>query len=445
VLDGSLAQTGSPAFNALIGANPNIRISLSYNPNQTSTRPSGNVFNGRVLTQLRDPFSGELDNLDSNSGIVSLFVRGTNSLLEDVVSGVGFSFNGPELLEATTGGGRGEFFETPFFDVDLEGSFELTSNQSFHQVLGAPLADEIRDNVSLGGSLPQSYFPSSNYATFVDADGNMLTSEDGGFTLPIADLDKIDGGSAGFSYAGSPDFFGNESYVLSDGRQVEIYANEIELTAGYRLTSAFGTTSAASVIDQFIVDGNLPLEDVPGSFELPDANGSPRTEQPVLIGDESFTLDDMFIFEGVELSDRIVYDPPVAVGYEYELSDVGAGEGFADIMVPTIMGDDEFLISVFDPNSGEYLDPVLFLAGDTFDFTTFGFDVTRFSVLGIEPSIMLDPNSNTAFPALIGFVGNGTGTLSQTPLTVEFNGIPEPTSGLGFALAFGALAYRRRR
>ncbi len=438
-------ETASPAFNALLGANPSVRAGVSYNPNQMSEFSGDNRFDGRVVTRYRDPGTGSFENVVSENAQISLGVAGVNSNLIDTIDGFGFvssEFGFQEVGEFDRG-----FVETPFFDVDLEFAFLQTFGegepQSFRQVFGDD-ADELLENTFLSAQLPESYSLDIQTVRFVDSEGTMLTSQDGSFTLPIADLDKIDRGDAFYSFSGFPNSFGDEIYTLSDGREVTYTIDSVELIADYSLSSAFATTTVQSVIDQFEEDGSLPLEDVPGSFDLPDAMGPPRTDDPVLIGDDEFTLDDAFLFN-IELNERLVFDPPVAVGYEYELSGVSLGQGFADILVPEIMGDGEFMISVFDPSLDDYLTPELLLAGTTFDFTAFGFDVTRFSILGIDPTIMLDPDNPVAFPALIGFTGSGTGMLSQTPLTVEFNAIPEPGSLLTMAFVGLGCVTRRRR
>ncbi len=123
----------------------------------------------------------------------------------------------------------------------------------------------------------------------------------------------------------------------------------------------------------------------------------------------------------------MAYDPVIAIGYEYELTDAAEGSAFADIRLPTVGDDNEYEIAIFDSRTGEYMDPVALKAGETFDHTAFDFPVTKFSILGIDTSEMVDPDNGRAFPALIGFVGEGSGTLRQTPLVVDIaNGCVVP-------------------
>ena len=86
----------------------------------------------------------------------------------------------------------------------------------------------------------------------------------------------------------------------------------------------------------------------------------------------------------------------------------------------------------------------LLAANTVFDFGALG--VSQFEVLGIDPSLGLDPNNPVAFVTALTFTGQGSFTGTMTPITITI-GVPEPSTWammiLGFA-GVGYMAYRRR-
>lgn len=195
----------------------------------------------------------------------------------------------------------------------------------------------------------------------------------------------------------------------------------------------------AEILDDFASGGGLPAAEIPGIFELPDG-----------------VLDGGFLFNGVPITevDPTLFDPEIAIGYDYEITGGTPGTFFDSVLIPTIMGDDMFTISPFV--GGDFLTPIDLMADTEFDLSVFG-DISLFRVEGIDPALELDPGDFFAFPTLIGFNQDGTVDISQTPLTVDIDDdtgsgggmdmdVPEPaTLGLfGFAAAGLALARRRR-
>lgn len=155
-------------------------------------------------------------------------------------------------------------------------------------------------------------------------------------------------------------------------------------------------------------------------------------------------------------ADTIVWiDPPVSVGFEYE---VLGGLAFSGISAPTldaVNDPDGYLISVAG------FDPVALLPGSDLDFlATFGVQPTLFTLTGIDPALMLDPADPLAFPLGVAFNDRGVGiTVLMTPITAEFVGgghedvfdpvapVPLPMSALLYVggIAVASAVLRRRK
>jgi hypothetical protein len=130
-------------------------------------------------------------------------------------------------------------------------------------------------------------------------------------------------------------------------------------------------------------------------------------------------------------------DPAVAIGYQYA---IGVGDpNFASVELPAVQSDPFDLAFVWNGITFNEL-----LAADTW-FTFPAGGVSAFTVTGIDPSDGLDPGNTTAFMTGITFVGDGSFTGTQTPITTLV-AAPEPSSVviLGGGL-FGLLVLRRRR
>jgi hypothetical protein len=84
------------------------------------------------------------------------------------------------------------------------------------------------------------------------------------------------------------------------------------------------------------------------------------------------------------------------------------------------------------------------LAANTiFNFGALGVD--RFEVLGIDPSLGLDPNNPVAFVTALTFVGPGEFTGTMTPIVTA--AVPEASTWAMMILGFtgiGFMTYRRR-
>ncbi len=249
---------------------------------------------------------------------------------------------------------------------------------------------------------------------------------------------------------------------ITTGQYVQINSIRSNINFMYdaiELTQVTSTLSTGEIISAYENSGTLPSEEIPGVFELPNNIRVNEGAGTITVtnndGSETeFHIGDTFLFDEtpVEQNQAVVFDPWVAVGYEYEITGGDAGMFFASIQVPVVGGDSEFAIRVYNPNTGEYMDPVTLLAGEIFDFTTLGFDVAKFIIDGINPSEMLDPENPLAFPALIAFTGTGLVSIGQTALTLWVdepgqpnNTVPEPGTWLLMLLGSAMLLGRNIR
>jgi hypothetical protein len=133
-------------------------------------------------------------------------------------------------------------------------------------------------------------------------------------------------------------------------------------------------------------------------------------------------------------------DPMIATGYVYQ---TGAGNpNFASVTLPNIGNSTPYELYLW--NGSAWVFDVSLAAGQLFNFG--GIGVNEFEVLGIDPSLGLDPNNTTAFITALTFESAGVFTGTMTPVEVT-TGVPEPSTWamliLGFA-GIGFMTYRRK-
>jgi hypothetical protein len=146
----------------------------------------------------------------------------------------------------------------------------------------------------------------------------------------------------------------------------------------------------------------------------------------------------IIVAEGVTEGTTVWIDPPVAIGYVYEVT----GGQFATATAPslaTVPDADGYFVTVGATT-------VALAAGATLDFfATFGVTPTTFTLTGIDPALMLLPANPLAYPIGISLAGllTSTPSFAITPIVSD---VPVPGAIALYlsALVFGGLGLRRR-
>jgi hypothetical protein len=162
---------------------------------------------------------------------------------------------------------------------------------------------------------------------------------------------------------------------------------------------------------------------------------SPAVSLPVTLQNGSYQFN-----MTVEPGKTYYLDPTVATGYVYKTNP--GDPNFASVTLPAIQSTPFHLSFMSD---GKLISEFL-MANLLFMFPNGGVD--WFQVDGIDPALRLDPLNTLAFITGVTFVGAGSFTGTQTPITTEVLATPLPAALPLFASALGAmgfLGWRRKR
>lgn len=145
-----------------------------------------------------------------------------------------------------------------------------------------------------------------------------------------------------------------------------------------------------------------------------------------------------FVFSFTPLSGLTYIDPLVAVGYDYALSNLSS-PAFQSVVLPSA-GDNHFTLSLWNGSQWNAAGTLLSGVANAHDFGVGG--VRQFRITGIEVSAALSPTNPSAFVTGLTFAGNGSVSMTQTPLTAA---VPEPAAYALFAFGLAALGLHTRR
>ncbi|MEH2485856.1 hypothetical protein V1280_001795 [Bradyrhizobium sp. AZCC 2230] len=130
-------------------------------------------------------------------------------------------------------------------------------------------------------------------------------------------------------------------------------------------------------------------------------------------------------------------DPAVALGYIFSIGD--GNPNFASVKLPDLGMSHPYGLYIWNGSTFVFAQDLI--ANTLFTFASGG--VSKFEVLGIDPSLSLDPNNSTAFVTQVTFTADGPFTGTMTAITA----VPEPSTWamlmLGFA-GVGFMTYRRK-
>ncbi len=129
-------------------------------------------------------------------------------------------------------------------------------------------------------------------------------------------------------------------------------------------------------------------------------------------------------------------DPEVADRYIYN---TGPGNpNFASVELPKVGNPAPYELYVW--NGTSFVFDTRLAAGTVFDFASGG--VSEFEVLGIEPTLGIDPTNTTAFITGLTFEGAGSFTGTMTPVTTN---VPEPSTWAMILVGFAGLGFAAYR
>ena len=163
-----------------------------------------------------------------------------------------------------------------------------------------------------------------------------------------------------------------------------------------------------------------------------DLNDGGTEFTPLLPNDRDPNGGFIFVLEDIDFEEIFFIDPPVAVGYTYSVEDAE----FAMIQAPslaTVNNGGPYLID-FAGNPGG---PIELLPGGTLDLS--GFNISEFTLTGINIDLLLDPDNPLAFPLGVSLqnLSASVVTINQTAITEDVAPIPLPG---GLPLYLGGLA-----
>jgi hypothetical protein len=320
------------------------------------------------------------------------------------------------------------------------------------------LTTAINDGINLSSPWNITFHNSDTTPTSVSNSLSLVGSGE----LPIVNSVTISGTTAQPTFSWSPPLG-----ATANGYRIQIWQNSTgqlvattnlpaTATSYSVLPSAFTVPGAQLTPNTTYTIGIKALQTKDGTADLDGDNSdinaisfaystfqvSPRGggQQPIQLPTETVIGTNVtygFNFT-VQTGQTYFIDPAVATGYVYE---IGASDpNFASVELPDIGNPSPYELYLW--NGTDFVFDTMLAADTTLDFG--GTGVSEFEVLGIDPSLGLDPTNPTAFVTALTFEGAGSFTGTMTPITTN---VPEPTSLTLFVcglLGFGSIRRRRK-
>jgi len=426
---GGSVNVGVDGFGAFGSSNGPDTTDALYNP-VGSIEPAGTTF--QSMLGIRTGDSGARDFLTSEEVGTNPGVSGTETSAASTFSYDGLNFDLNQTLRDSTQDGErtGSILNQRYSITNTESSpvqFELVRYMDGDLAFDGSIADG-GGRIELSGSEvlfeTDGATGSAASTTFVGITGT-------GGTQPAGNRFEISAFSGLRSVVASGEALGDFVTNDTDGDQFIDQAFDVTMALRNEFSLAPGESSTYTAQTLF---GNA-VPPVPGSSE----------SLPLLPEDDEAP----FAFEVDQAGgETIWFDPPVAVGYEF---DVQSGPLFETVTLPTNVQSEDFMIEVMLDTGFESQGS--FAPGATFDFTQLdAAGVDLFRILGIDPELGLDPDDPTAFPAGLSFTSAGTTDFTMAAITEEVGDgtVPSPAtlplvlSGLAGLLACRQ-AWRHRR
>jgi hypothetical protein len=225
--------------------------------------------------------------------------------------------------------------------------------------------------------------------------------------------------------------------VTSYAVQAADFINGVALNSNTQYTIEISALQTRNGSTTQLNNGNVSaISRVYSNFQvLPQGTG------PVILPTTTVSNGQVTYGFNVAVAPGVTYniDPDIATGYIYQ---TGLGNpNFASVSLPNIGNSGPY--SLFLWNGTDWVFNTTLAANTVFNFGALGVD--RFEVLGIDPSLGLDPNNPVAFVTALTFVGTGEFTGTMTPVVTA---VPEASTWAMMILGFtgiGFMTYRRRK
>jgi hypothetical protein len=228
-------------------------------------------------------------------------------------------------------------------------------------------------------------------------------------TFQLVMIDRADTGSGNFDVEFR---YGNIDWIsgdASDGAPAQAGYDAGDQTNFFTVPGS----NTQAVADLDIANSNTTT---PGLWRFAIRDGvlpGSTPENPLMpVIDPENPTEYNFEFEVIDPDALIFIDPLVAVGYDYI---VNSGPNLASVVLPTGFDDNMFDLWLWDATANDWYDANTVITGGV--EYTFASALSRFRIMGIDVTNMVDPNDFTAFVTGLRFDAVGTINMNQNVVT----------------------------